>query len=128
MIRRIGSLVAGVEDVHYKVDPFTNDKANLDNLIGLLAFSRDLLIEYDNMPLYQIENIDAYNKIDLFKRFALDAYSSIYLLKKRSIHLTELVERFYDELIEEFDETILKNRISDVRNRKISINSLPYYT
>jgi len=62
----LGCIVAGVEDTHYKKNPITDEKANGDNLISLLTFSQNLLMDYENMPYYQTENIESYKKFNLF--------------------------------------------------------------
>jgi 7-cyano-7-deazaguanine synthase in queuosine biosynthesis len=125
IIRRLGSIVAGIEDTDYVKNPVIDPLANNDNLISLLAFCQSLLIDKENMPFYQIENIEGYKKQDLFKRFALDNFAAIYLLKQQKLKLTKEVAQVYKDCIDIIGEGKLEERIEQVRNRKFQINLNP---
>ncbi|MGD0342531.1 MAG: hypothetical protein ABSA76_12575 [Bacteroidales bacterium] len=125
IIRRLGCIVAGVNDANYKKDPITDEKANADNLLSLLTFSQNLLLEYKNMPYYQTENIESYNKFDLFYRFALDNFSALLLLKKQKVKFTSVVNNIYNECVGTIGEYRLEQRIEIVRNKKFKINQIP---
>jgi len=126
IIRRLGSIVAGIEDTDYARNPLIDPFANNDNLISLLVFCQTLLIDYKSMPFYQIENIEGYNKQDLFKRFALDNFAAIYLLKQQKIKLTKEVTQVYKDCIDIIGEGKLEERIEQVRNKKFKINAKPF--
>jgi len=128
IVRRLGAIVAGINDVEYIRDPLTDPKANTDNLLSLLMFSRDFLLDYERMPFYQIENIESYTKKDLFKRFALDIYAAIHILKKRKVKLTEEVETLYKNVSSKIGQEILEKRIEKVRSRKFKIKNKPIYS
>lgn len=125
IIRRLGAITAGVEDVKYMKNPITDDKAQKENLLSLLMFSLDILTDYKDMPLYQIENIESYNKLELFKRFALDNFAAIYLLKKKGYSLSREVKNMLEECLKEISEDILNKRIESVRNKNFKINLKP---
>lgn len=125
IIRRLGCIVAGVEDTQYNRNPITDEKANGDNLISLLIFSQNLLMDYENMPYYQTENIESYDKFNLFYRFALDNFSALYLLKQQNIKFTTAVNNLYDECVRKIREGKFEQRIEDVRNKKFKINTKP---
>lgn len=125
IIRRLGALVAGVEDVKYDRDPITEEKANKENLISLLNFSLDLLFNYKDMPLYATENIEAYNKIDLFRRFALDNFAAIHILKEKGININNEIKYLYEDCLGKIGTDILDKRIEDVRNKKFYISKKP---
>lgn len=126
-IRRLGAITAGVEDVKYDNNPIIEEKANKENLLSLLKFSLDILINYKDMPLYSIENIESYNKLDLFKRFALDNFSAIHLLKKNGLSLNKEVEYIYEECLDKVGTEELNERIENIRNKKFQINTEPIY-
>lgn len=125
IIRRLGAITAGVEDVEYMKNPITDDKAQKENLLSLLMFSLDILTDYKDMPLYQIENIESYNKLELFKRFALDNFAAIYLLKKKGYSLSREVKNMLEECLKKISEDILNKRIESVRNKNFKINTKP---
>jgi 7-cyano-7-deazaguanine synthase in queuosine biosynthesis len=126
IIRRLGAIVAGVEDTVYSKNPIIDPFANNDNLISLLLFSRSLLIDYKNMPFYQIENIEGYGKKELFERFALDSFSAIYLLKQQKLKLTKVVDIIYKDFISIIGESRLEQRIEYVRDKRFKININPH--
>lgn len=125
IIRRLGAIVAGVEDSVYSKNPIIDPFANNDNLISLLLFSQSMLVDYKNMPFFQIENIEGYGKRDLFERFALDNFSAIYLLKRQNLKLTKVVNTLYTDSIAIIGESKLEQRIEYVRNKKFKINIDP---
>ena len=125
VIRRIGTIVSSVEDTEYAKNPFVDPFANNDNLLSLLLFSQSILIDYKNMPFYQIENIEGYGKYDLFKRFALDNFAAIYLLKQQKLKLTKEVNQVFKDFIAIIGEGKLEERIEQVRSKKFKINVDP---
>lgn len=123
-IRRLGFLVADVEDVVYTYDPIGNKKYNADHLVSLLGFCYDLLFDYKNLPLYSKENILTYNKRDLFKRFALDNFAALHIYKKRYGKLNPYVETLYNSAINNLGEEKLDKRITKVRGETFKPNFL----
>jgi hypothetical protein len=128
ILRRLGAIVSGIKDVEYLKNPLVDNKANGDNLLALLMFSRDILLDYQNMPFYQIENIEAYNKIDLFRRFALDNFAAIHILRNRKTKITIEVMNIFKDVTSEIGLEILKERINQVRSRKFKIRKNPIYS
>jgi 7-cyano-7-deazaguanine synthase in queuosine biosynthesis len=125
IIRRLGCIVAGVNDVNYKRDPISDEKANADNLLSLLSFSLNLLSDFNNMPYYQTENIESYNKLNLFYRFALDNFAALLILKKQRIRFTSAVDNIFKDCLEIIKVKKLEQRIENVRNKKFKINKTP---
>ncbi|MCJ7507713.1 MAG: hypothetical protein MUO85_03145 [candidate division Zixibacteria bacterium] len=109
VIKRLACLVSGVRDVKYNKDVF-DEEANQDNLLNVLAYSEDLISNYENMPSFQKEKIEEFGKKDLFQRNALDNLAGLMLgVGKRH----PLYKRYIS------GEDILNARISQVReNRK----------
>jgi len=126
IIRRLGAIVAGVKDVQYNRNPLIDESANDDNLISVLMFSLDLLTSYAKMPLYQIENIESFNKRNLFKRFALDNIAAIHQLAKQNKKLTRNVLSLYNNYLDGFSKDDLEQRIKAVRNHNYNINLEPF--
>lgn len=127
VLRKIGTIVTGSEDVDYHKDPFLDPHANNDNLVSLLSFSQDFLIDYNCMPLFQIENIESYSKKDLFYRFALDNLAAIHILVDKGKKITNEVRNIYESTIKILGFKIFEKRIETIRSNNIQINSNPYY-
>lgn len=109
VIKKLACLVSGVRDVKYNKDVF-DEEANQDNLLNVLAYSEDLISNYENMPSFQKEKIEEFDKKDLFQRNALDNLAGLMLGvgKKHPLY-----KRYIS------GEDILNARISQVReNRK----------
>lgn len=122
VIRRLGSLASNRKDVHYDRDPILDAGANNDNLLSLLLFSQDILLNYRSMPLYQVENIMSYHKFDLFKRFALDNFAAVHSLKSRGKKPIGAVQRIYNDYIDIKGINSLEKRIRDLKKKKFQIN------
>jgi len=108
VIKRIASLVSGGKDVVYACDVFATG-TNQDNLMNLLHFSDDLISRYGNMPLFQTDTIEEFSKQDLFLRYALDNLAGLMLGVSKKHPL-------YRQFVS--DESVLRQRIVDVRARK----------
>ena len=63
IVRRLGSIVSGIPDTKYDTDPITIDFNKADNLISLLRFSHDIIVNYEKMNFTSKENIFIYNLI-----------------------------------------------------------------
>jgi 7-cyano-7-deazaguanine synthase in queuosine biosynthesis len=114
-IRRLGFLVAGAEDTVYTKDPIGNSTYNADNLISLLRFSYDVLMDYRNMPYSSTENIMNYNKLDLFKRFSLDTFCGLYIYKTQINPLNNYLDPIYDSGMLSIGKEKIIKRIEKVR-------------
>lgn len=118
VIRKIGFICAGVEDVIYAKDPFLDKSANNDNLLSLMRFSYDILTDYENMPFFSKENAFLFDKFDLFKRFSLDTFSALYLINKMKGKLGDKIKSLYDQAISDIGEEALIKRIEEIRINK----------
>jgi 7-cyano-7-deazaguanine synthase in queuosine biosynthesis len=78
VIKKLACLVSGVRDVKYNKDVF-DEEVNQDNLLNVLAYSEDLISNYENMPSFQKEKIEEFDKKDLFQRNALDNLAGLML-------------------------------------------------
>jgi len=117
VIRRLGMILNGIKDCDYKRDFITDESANRDNLLSLMRFCYDVLFDYSNLNLFSKENIEAYNKLDLFKRFALDTFASLFLVSKMKGEKISNIP-MYKEAIEKLGEETLNKRIKEVRENK----------
>lgn len=95
IIRRLGFLVAGIEDCKYLYDPIGNSKYNADNLASLLRFNYDFLFDFKEMPFYAKQTIESFDKQDLLFRFSLDTFSALYLYKSLKRRLNPYIETLY---------------------------------
>ena len=98
-------MVSNVKDVPYSKNIF-NEDVNQDNLLNVLAYSDDLINNYRDMPYFQIDKIEEFNKRDLFIRYALDNLAGLMIGTKKG-------NRLYDKYI--VDKNTLNKRIEQVR-------------
>lgn len=115
VIKRIGAICVGVQDVEYKKDPFLDNDVNKDNLLSLMRFSFDVLTNYDDMPFFSKENIFLFNKLELFQRYSLDTFAALYTLEKDGKKLANKLKRLFSQGIEEIGEDKIKKRIDEIR-------------
>lgn len=108
VIRKLACKVSGVNDVVYEKDIFRED-VNRDNLMNILVFSCDLLDNYENMPDFETNKIDEFQKYDLFKRYALDNLAGLML------SVGEKNKLFKNFLI---NKEIILERVLQVRENK----------
>lgn len=126
IIRRLGFIVAGVKDTNYTKNPLINENDNSDNLLSLLRFSHDVLLNYENMPFVSKEMIYTYNKLELFERFSLDNVAAIYLLKKKGKKINRNLKNLIVSTIEGVGKETIKSRIDSVRNEEFTPNFIKY--
>lgn len=119
IMRRLAFIVAGVVDVNYKRNPILNESDNFIYLNALLRYSEVILTNFKNMEYYQIENIENYNKYDLFKRFSLDNFSAIRTLLLDKKPIINPIKEIYFQTIELIGTDILDERIHHLRNGEI---------
>lgn len=124
VVRRLGTLVAGVKDTKYQKNPLgtIHKNTDVDNLSSLLSFSYDMLINYKSLPYFSKENIVYYNKKDLFKRFSLDNFSALYIYQNEIGKLNDYIYPIYKDLLSIIGEKKIKNRIEKVRNNVFKPN------
>jgi len=122
VIRNLGALAAGVPDVEYEADPVTTENVNKDNLLALLDFASVVLVDYDNLEYFRAENIEMFEKQDLFRRFALDVFCGLYRHKKSGGELSEAIKRTYDLVLERVGKGELEARIQELESLKALSN------
>lgn len=95
VVRRLGALAAGVEDVSYRHDPIVDSSASRGNLLALLRFSLDYLSRRDAMQEYEVGDIIRFGKQDLFRRFALDNLAALHRMVREGRRLAADVAEMY---------------------------------
>jgi 7-cyano-7-deazaguanine synthase in queuosine biosynthesis len=119
VIRRLAAIAAGVEDVRYDKNPIVDKHAKAGNLMSLLAYSYDLLVDYRQMDTFEIEMIEAYSKQDLFRRFALDNFAAIHRLIQNKQRVRAPILRMYESLVARLGTKILAARLDDLQKPKV---------
>lgn len=121
-IRRLGSVVAGVRDVEYENNPFDSTELNVENMITILAFSLEVLSDFDTLDHYIVDDIKKYGKKDLFQRFALDNIASVHesWLKKQISN--PLIIKMYKRIINSVDKKAIKHRLTRIRQKELVPN------
>ena len=122
VVRRLGLITAGIDEAQYENDPTLDQKAHSDHIMNLLAFSVDVLLDYENIDDYSKENIEDYNKEELFHRFALDNIAALHILLKSGKSLNPDIEHFYNEVIDKMDKSVLDKRIEEVQSKSSEAN------
>ena len=120
--RRLGFLVAGVEDSSYGKNPINNYNQNADQLLSLLRFSYDILFDYANVPDFSKDIISIYGKKDLFKRFALDNFVALFEYGNKYHKLNPRLKELYKSTMEKLSKEKIKKRMEKVRDRTIKPN------
>lgn len=115
VIRRLASIAAGVDDVRYDKNPIADKHAKAGNLMSLLAYSYDLLVNYHGMESFEIESIETYSKQDLFRRFALDNFAAIHRLIRSNHRVRPSIFRMYKSLIQKIGNDRLSARLESLR-------------
>ncbi len=113
VVRRLGTAVAGVRDTEYAVNPLVDEKAHFGNLVALLEFCRDLLLDRNSLSAYQTGIIDQYRKWELFERYALDNFAALTLEKDGS--LIPPAKQLLDQVVGQVGLPRLLDRIHSVR-------------
>ena len=115
VIRRLAAIAAGVDDVQYEKNPILDGNARAGNLMTLLAYSRDLLVDYPRMDAFEIETIEEYSKQNLFKRFALDNFAAIHRLVQGKHRVRPAIRQMYNSLVERIGISPLTARLRELR-------------
>ena len=118
VIRRLGALAAQVRDVEYRRDPLTDESADQGNLLALLAFCQNLLLEFESMDDYERSTIDGFGKLDLFRRFALDNYAAVHRLVISHRRVNKAVRALYREVVATITTDALDSRLAALANRR----------
>lgn len=117
VIRRLASIATGVNDTDYAKNPLQDENSKIGNLLSLLEFCSDVLIDKKNIPTFQRNIIDQYGKWELFNRFALDNFTALYRYK-RTQTLCNPIVRIYDRVYKHFGGT------EKFRQRLIALKSI----
>jgi 7-cyano-7-deazaguanine synthase in queuosine biosynthesis len=118
VIRRLAAIAVGVNDVRYDKNPIVDEHARAGNLMTLLAYSYDLLVDYSEMDDFEVETIGAYSKLDLFKRFALDNFAAIHRLIQTRHRVRAPILQMYNSLVERLGRKALSARLEDLQKAK----------
>lgn len=127
-IRKIGFIVAGVNDCRYEYDLFSladgtllpqygrgTGDGKITDFLGVMRFCHDILVDYESINPVKRRRIDRYNKQDLFRRFALDTFAALHIVSRRGkIGNTRLRKAFADSL-NYVEIATLEERIEVVR-------------
>jgi len=95
VVRRLASIASRRRDVSYRRDPLVDLTAERGNLLALLRFNLDFLQNPYGMEQYEVGDIFAYGKKDLFLRFALDNFSAVHHLVKARRTVASDVRKMY---------------------------------
>jgi hypothetical protein len=112
VIRRLSALAAGVPDARYRANPLVSESANADNLLPLLDFASEVLLNIEGLEWFRRENIDLFGKEDLFHRFSLDMYAGVHRLRRDGVKLRPAVTSYYKHVVSVLGEQVLENRMS----------------
>jgi len=115
VVRRLAAIAAKVRDVRYRRNPLWDERARGGNLMSLLTYCRDLLVDYGGMEEYEQRGIDQYNKQDLFRRFALDNYAAVHALVGEGKRLRRAIRRLYSEVTSVLGKDALAQRLEELR-------------
>jgi hypothetical protein len=85
-----------------------------------LAFSSEVLLDYNGIDSFCRDIIDNFSKKTLFRRFALDNISAIHLQVTAKRRIRTDILQHYNDVTSVLGNTILDQRISDVRNKRFS--------
>lgn len=118
VVRRLASEAAGIVDASYRADPVLQEAASQGNLLALLRFSLDFLRDPSTMEEFEVGEIEAFGKHDLFRRFALDNFAALYSVRKREGRLAANVETIYRQAVAYVKEDIFRERLVELRREK----------
>lgn len=127
-IRRMGFLVAGVEDCRYQYDLFSTDdntplpnygrgkaEGRVTDLLELMRFSLDILVDYESIDPVKRRRIERYHKRELFERFALDTFAALSIVAEQGGMKNARLERAYCDALKYVEKAELEDRIQKVR-------------
>jgi len=118
VIRKLGTLVANVEDVEYNYDVLSSDDSYIksDNFVSLMNTCYDILFDYENLSYYTLENIETYGKQDLFIRFSSDNFAALFINHNiLNNKISKFVLDLYNKAIEGLGVEYINKRIEEIR-------------
>jgi hypothetical protein len=116
VIRRLAAITAGVRDATYRRNPLWDERASGGNLLELLRFSSDLLINPDRLEDFQRQQIASFGAGDLFRRFALDNLAAVYQLAARGGRLRRTVRTMLNDAVRTHGAESLRSRLHEIRS------------
>ena len=122
VMRRLAGVAANIRDSQYRKDPLKDAGARQENVVAILGYSLRFVDENRPMNLYQIENIEMFDKHDLFRRFALDNLAAVYKLEQSGKRVTTYVRRIVDAARRTIGDKALEKRLrvlSESRSRPV---------
>jgi len=114
VIRQLAGIAAGIDDVSYQRNPIEDEDARAGNLLSLLAYSYDVLVNYDGMESYETEMVEAFGKRSLFQRFALDNFAAIHRLVLKGHPVRASIQELYTNLIAKIGASALESRLNEL--------------
>ena len=115
VIRQLATILGDYPDVEYRKSILGDPTARIDNLISLMRFSYDVLVDPQNIPPYSATLIEEYGKEDLAHRFALDVFAGIHIARANGLQLSPLISRSLDVMLSREIEREIPDRIQEVR-------------
>jgi len=88
--------------------------------MSLLVYSHDFLTQRRKMDPYETENIDAYKKSDLFRRFALDNFAAIHKLILERHRVRPSIMQLYKSLIGKIGREALESRLKRLSSARFA--------
>lgn len=122
VIRRLATIAAGVADVKYNRNPISDPRARAGNLYSLLGFCAEILTQYARMEEFEIGMIEAYDKKDLFRRFALDNFAAIFRLISENKRVVKPIREMYGTVAQRLGTRKLEERLSELANPSVRPN------
>lgn len=122
VIRRLATTAAGVEDVRYNKNPIADPEARAGNLYALLSFCYEVLTNFNGMEEYEIGNIKAYGKQDLFRRFALDNFAAIHRLLSENKRVVRPIREMYEGLAATVGTIVFEDRLRQLAKPTVAPN------
>ena len=115
VIRRLAAIAADVEDVRYRRNPLWDERAAGGNLLELLRFSADLLVDPDRLEDFQRRHLASFGVNDLFLRFALDNFAAVYAISTRGGRLRRAIRTMLEEVVQIVGRERLDMRLAKLR-------------
>jgi 7-cyano-7-deazaguanine synthase in queuosine biosynthesis len=116
IIRRLAALAAGIDDVDYRRNPIWDERASGGNLLELLRFSADLLIDPNRLEDFQRRHLTSFGVEDLFRRFALDNLSAVYSVAARGGRLRRSIRAMLDDVVRTGGRSQFETRLHKLRD------------
>jgi hypothetical protein len=115
VIRRLAAIAAGIDDVRYRRNPLWDSRASGGNLLELLRFSADLLVDPGRLDDFQRRPISLFGVEDLFRRFGLDNMAAVYSIERKGGRLRKSIKAMVAEVVSVIGIEPLETRLSALR-------------